>query len=686
MASTIPTWALRGVLALVAGACAAGAPPTAPTPSSKEDFLRAQMDLTADPGVDFFQYALGGWLKDSPIPPSETRWGIGNLLQEKLYANLRIINEQAAAAKAAPGSDTQKVGDFWATAMDTAKAEKLGLDPLRPELAKIDALRGAQDALDLAFAWGPLGVEAFFSCGVYQDEKDSSVMAVHLGQGGLGLPERDFYFNPEKGVAKVRAAYVDHLVRLLVLLGRDEASAKDAAHRVMAFETELARASRRMEDLRDPQKNYNKMPVADMTAQHTPSIAWDKRLATWNLKPGTLIVGQPEFFDSLENLLALTSVDVLRDYLRLQLVDDYATTLSKAFVDESFRFHGQDMRGQKEPRERWKRVLDAQEGAMGMVLGKLFVKEHFPPAAKRRYENLVEAIRTAYLDRLDRLDWMSAETKAKAKAKLVAVTKKVGYPDVWKDTSALQVARDSYCANMMRANRWHFDDMISKYGKPVDRTEWSMTPQTYNAYYNPSNNEIVLPAAQFLIPFVADAKVDDAVAYGYSGGSTIGHEITHGFDDEGRQFDAAGNLTDWWTKEDGEKFQIRAEVMVQQFNAFEPIPGIHINGKASLGENIADFGGILLGLDAFKKTEQYRKGVKIGGLTPLQRYFLGYTLGWMSQTREEQLRTQLLSDVHAPAKWRVIGPLSNIPEFYEAFGVKEGQPMWRPADQRVRIW
>lgn len=686
MASTFHSWALRSALALVAGACAAGTPPTTSTPSSREDFLRAQMDPSADPGVDFFQYALGGWLKRTPIPASETRWDIGSLLREQLYTNLRTINEQAAAAKAAPGSDTQKVGDFWATAMDTARAEKLGLEPLRPELARVDALKGVQDALDLAFAWGPLGVETFFSCGVYQDEKDSSVMAVHLGQGGLGLPERDFYFNAEKGVAKVRAAYVDHLVRLLVLLGRDEASARDAAHRVMAFETELARASRRMEDLRDPQKNYNKMSVADMTAQHTPSIAWDKRLATWNLKPGTLIVGQPEFFDTLENLLALTSVDVLRDYMRLQLVDDFSGTLSKAFVDESFRFHGQAMRGQKEPRERWKRVLDAQEGAMGMVLGKLFVKEHFPPAAKRRYENLVEGIRGSYLERIDRLDWMSAETKAKAKAKLVAVTKKVGYPDVWKDTSALQMGRDSYCANMMRAHRWHFDDMISKFGKPVDRTEWDMTPQTYNAYYNPSNNEIVLPAAQFLIPFVADAKVDDAVAYGYSGGSTIGHEITHGFDDEGRQFDAAGNLTDWWTKEDGEKFQVRAEVMVKQFNAFEPIPGIHINGKASLGENIADFGGILLGLDAFKKTEQYRKGVKIGGLTPLQRYFLGYALGWMSQTREEQLRTQLLSDVHAPAKWRVIGPLSNIPEFYEAFGVKEGQPMWRPADQRVRIW
>ena len=323
---------------------------------------------------------------------------------------------------------------------------------------------------------------------------------------------------------------------------------------------------------------------------------------------------------------------------------------------------------------------------MGMVLGKLFVKDNFSEASKKRYADLVEAIRTAYADRIDRLEWMSAETKARAKAKLVAVTKKVGYPDHWKDYSGLVIGRDSYCANMISAARWAFNDMTGKFGKPVDHTEWGMTPQTYNAYYNPSNNEIVLPAAQFMIPGWPDAMVDDAVAYGYSGGSTIGHEITHGFDDEGRQFDAKGNLTDWWTKEDSLKFQEKAEAMVRQFDAYEPIPGIHINGKASLGENIADFGGILLGIDAFKKTEQYRKGVKIGGLTPMQRYFLGYALGWMSQVREEPLRAQLLSDVHAPAKWRVIGPLSDLPEFYEAFGIKEGQPMWRPEKDRVRIW
>jgi putative endopeptidase len=323
---------------------------------------------------------------------------------------------------------------------------------------------------------------------------------------------------------------------------------------------------------------------------------------------------------------------------------------------------------------------------MGMVVGRIFVKEYFPESSKKRYSDLVEAVRTTYSERITKLDWMSDATKAKAQQKLAAVTKKVGYPDTWKDYSALVVGRNSYCENMMNASRWRFNDMLSKFGKPVDRTEWDMTPQTYNAYYNPSNNEIVLPAAIFAIPGVKDADVDDAVVYGYAAASTIGHEITHGFDDEGRQFDVKGNLEDWWTKDDAKQFEEHAQVMVKQFNAYEPLPGLHINGKASLGENIADYGGVLLGLDAFKKTEQYKKGEKIGDLTPTQRYFLGYALGWLYQQRDERLRRSLLSDVHAPAKWRVLGPLANVPEFHEAFGVRPGQAMYRGPEQQVRIW
>jgi len=670
---------LAAALLPAAAAIGADAPPA-------PDFLRANMNTAVDPGVDFFEYANGGWLKAHPIPASESAWGIGNEVDDQLRTTLRKINEDAAKGTHPAGSDQQKIGDFWTTAMDTALADRLGAQPLAPELAKIDAARDVGAVLDQAFAMAPIGVRSFFRFGVYQDEKDSAAMAVHLSQGGLGLPDRDFYFNPEQGVARIREEYVAHLARTLQLLGRDEAGARDAAAKVMAFETELAKASRKREELRDPQRNYNKMALGDVTAKLTPRVDWSARLAAWKLEPQTVIVGQPEFFAALDKLLQDTPVPVLQDYMRVRLADRYADNLGKAFDDEVFRFYGQVLSGQKEQRPRWKRVLDDEGGAMGMVLGRIFVKDYFPEAAKQRYVTMVDAIRDAYAARIDRLEWMSPDTKAKAHAKLKSIVPKVGYPDQWKDYSALVIGRNSYADNMMNAARWNFADMLSKYGKPVDRSEWEMTPQTYNAYYNPSNNEIVLPAAIFTIPGMLDANVDDAVVYGYAGASTIGHEITHGFDDEGRQFDVAGNLSDWWTAQDDAKFRERAALMVKQFDAYEPLPGLHINGKASLGENIADYGGVLLGLDAFKQTEQYKKGEKIGGLTPLQRYFLGYALGWMTQQREQVLRSRLLSDVHAPAKWRVLGPMSNIPEFYEAFDIKPGQPMWRPEQERVRIW
>lgn len=681
--------ALAVALTTCFGAPAFAADGTSPAKAAvpaKADFLASHMDTSVDPGVDFFEYANGGWLKANPIPASESAWGIGNAVGEQLYASLRRINEDAAKAPQAPGSDLQKIGDFWATAMDTALADRLGATPLDGEFARIDAIRTPADAIDAVFALKPIGGGGLFRVGIGQDDKASDTMAVNIRQGGLGLPERDFYFNPEQGVAKLRAEYVDHIARTLVLLGRDEAGAKDAAAKVMAFETALATASRKLADLRDPEKNYNRMSPAELTAKYTPSIDWTARLGAWGIHPDYVIVGQPEFLAAMDKLVAATPVPVLQDYLRYQLADQYSPYLSSAFDQESFRFHGQAMSGQKEQRERWKRALDVEGGAMGMVLGRIFVKEYFPEAAKQRYTAMVEAIRGTLHDRIERLDWMGADTKTKALAKLAAITPKVGYPDKWKDYSGLQVGRDSYAANMMAAARWRFQDNLSKFGKPVDRTEWSMTPQTYNAYYNPSNNEIVLPAAIFTVPGVPDAQVDDAVAYGYAAASTIGHEITHGFDDEGRQYDAQGNLSGWWTKEDEARFNAAAQKMVDQFDAYEPLPGLHINGKASLGENIADYGGVLLGLEAFKKTAQYKEGKEIGGLTPTQRYFLGYALGWLYQQRDERLRARLLSDVHAPAKWRVLGPMSNIPEFYEAFGVKPGQPMWRPEDQRVKIW
>jgi putative endopeptidase len=680
---------LAGVLMTGCGTASQSAKAeTGATPKAalRPDVVAANIDPSVSPGEDFFEYANGGWLKRNPIPASESAWGIGNVVREQLYVNLRKINEEATATPGPRGGDRWKIGNFWSTAMDEAGAERLGIGPLQPELERIDRIASVAAALDAAFAFKPLGVDAFFGLGVSQDARSSAEMAVHLWQGGLGLPDRDFYFNPESGVAQIRGEYVAHIARTLQLLGRSATDARVAAANIVAFETALAGASRALEELRDPVRNYHKMTPTEVTTKHTPSIVWAERLAAYGLRPDTVIVGQPEFLTALDGLLAATPVPVLKDYLRFHLVSEYADFLSKAFDDEHFSFYGRVLSGQQEPRPRWKRVLDAEDAAMGMVLGRVFVSEYFPQATKKRYADLVEAIRTAYRARIDRLEWMDTATKATAQSKLSAMTAKVGYPDQWKDYSALIVGRTSFCENMMNAARWRFDDSVAKFGKPVDRSEWDVPPQTYNAYYSPSNNEIVLPAAIFTIPGFADAEVDDAVVYGYAGAGTIGHEITHGFDDEGRQFDAAGNLADWWSPRDAAEYVRRAQAMVEQFDAYEPIAGLHINGKASLGENIADFGGLLLGLDAFKKTAQFRQGVVVGGLTPLQRYFLGYALGWMVQQREAQLRQQLLSDLHAPAKWRVLGPLSNIPEFPDAFGVRMGQPMWRPEAERVRIW
>lgn len=650
------------------------------------DLLAANLDPAIEPGQDFFAYANGGWLARHPIPAAESGWGIGQLVAEELYVRLRTINEAATQAHAAAGSDQQKIGDFWRTAMDEAKADRLGVTPLAAELTLINSIKTVPDAITASFALRPVGMEAFCDIFVSQDEKQSDAMAVHLTQGGLGLPDRDFYFNPDQGIAEIRTEYVAHLARMLVLLGQPAAEAQTAARNVMKFETALAKASRKLEDLRDPEKNYHKLSPATLTAKQTPLFDWNLRLAAMSLHPELVIVGQPEFFAAMNRLLVKTPVPVLKDYLRLQLLEDYAEYLGKVWVDEDFAFTGTVLAGQQEQRPRWKRVLDAQGEAMGMVLGKLFVQEYFPPQAKRRYTALVEAIRTAYRERIDRLDWMSETTKAKAQEKLAKVTAKVGYPDHWKDYSALVVGTNSYCENMLNSARWEFHDMISKYGKPVDRAEWEMTPQTYNAYYEPANNEIVLPAAMFTVPGKRDAELDDALVYGYAAASTIGHELTHGFDDEGRQFDPNGNLKDWWTPPDAARFQQRTEVLVRQFNGYEPLPGLHINGRATLGENLADYGGVLLGLDAFKQTEQYKKGEKIGGFTPIQRFFLGYAYSWMYQERVESLRNHLLSDVHSPAKWRVLGPLANVPEFQSAFGVKPGQAMYRAPGEIVKVW
>jgi len=468
-------------------------------------------------------------------------------------------------------------------------------------------------------------------------------------------------------------------------LGDDSLTARTNAKQVFDLESRLAKSSRKLAALRDPESNYNKMSVNKLN-ELANNLQWPTYLKKIGANQiNDVIVGQPEFYSALNHELSSTPLDVWKNYLRFHLLRASAPYMDTLTFNNYFEYR-KTLTGASEKRPRWKDVLDAEERAMGEALGQLFVKEYFNEKAKKRYTELVEAIRSAYRDRINQLTWMSPETKKKALDKLNKITPKVGYPDKWKDFSALKIDRGAYVLNVQRANEWWHNYNFNKLGKPVDRTEWGMSPQTYNAYYNPSNNEIVLPAGIFAVPGMRDEELDDAFVYGYAAASTIGHEITHGFDDQGRQYDEKGNLTNWWTKKDSTEFVNRAKLIIREFNEFNPVDTLHVNGDATQGENIADLGGVVLGLDAFKKTDAYKSGQKIGGLTPLQRYFLGYAYGWMYQQRKETLANQVMTDVHSPAKERVNGPMVNIPEFYEAFGIKPGSKMYRPDSLRVSIW
>ncbi|WP_291911809.1 M13 family metallopeptidase [Chitinophaga sp. CB10] len=648
------------------------------------DPLAAHRDTTVDPRQDFFDYANGGWIKANPIPAEYSSWGIGNLVKEELYNRLRTINEKAAEN---PGDAiSKKIAAFWQSGMDSAKLNADGIKPIMPQLQAIDAVTNVQE---LAALSSKLSVFTGVMCGVYigQDAKNSEAMAVSFWQGGLGLPNRDYYFNTDERTAKIRAAYPGHISKMLQFTGMPAAQADAAATDIVALETLLAKSSRKLEALRDPNANYNKMPIAQLN-KIAGNIDWKGFLEQQGISKfaDTVIVGQPEFYTTLSNAIKSQKLDTWKNYLRWQVINAAAPYLSDSISGADFAFYGKLLRGQEKQQVRWKRVLDAEEGAMGEALGQLFVKEYFNATAKKRYENLVEDIRGALKTRIEQLTWMSDSTKQKALYKLSKITKKVGYPDKWKDFSAMDIKAQSYFENNLRAMEWWHKYQVAKLGKPVDRTEWDMTPQTYNAYYNPSNNEIVLPAGIFTVPGKRDEELDDALVYGYAGASTIGHEITHGFDDEGRQFDADGNLKSWWSKEDEEKFNKRAAVMVQQFNEYVVVDSLRINGKATLGENIADLGGILLGWDAFRKTEQFKKNEKIAGLSPSERYFLGYSLGWLSHTKKEELARRVLTDVHSPAKFRVNGPFSDVDAFYDVYGLKPGDKMYRPDSLRVRIW
>ena len=643
----------------------------------------ANLDRSVAPCDNFFQFASGTWLKKTIIPAAETRWGAFNeLIDHNQAVERRILEKAANDRMAKPGTNLQKVGDFYAAAMDSMAIEKVGLKYLQPRLNQIAAIN------DLATYQHYLADPKSFGTGWYgfgvgQDSKNSTQYAVSMRQGGLTLPDRDNYLKDDARSKAIRAAYQTYQVNVFKMLGDDQATAEKNAAAVTRLETRLAQVSRTRVALRDRESNYNKLTLAQAAADYPnlniPLLLKDSGL---NNVPYVL-VGQPEFLKEVSTMFQQEPLADLKQYERWHLVSGVTSALPKAYGDEAFKF-AQVLSGAKQQQPRWKRSLRATDGALGEAFGQLYVDEAFSPAAKARAKEMVENLRVAYAERIQATDWMSAETKAEALKKLNAFAVKIGYPDKWKDYSKLSIARESALNNLFATSEWASKDNLDHFGKPIDRTVWGMTPPTVNAYYNSSMNEIVFPAGILQSPFY-DPKADDAVNYGGIG-AVIGHEMTHGFDDQGRKSDASGNLRDWWTKEDGEKFNQRAAVVGKQFDAFMPLDSVYVNGNLTMGENLADLGGLTIAYQAFQKTAQAKVGKSIDGFTPNQRFFLGYAQIWRSVQRPEALRQQIQTDPHSPGQFRTNGPLQNMPEFHAAFGCKDGDKMVRPAAVRAKIW
>jgi predicted metalloendopeptidase len=642
------------------------------------------IDPSVRPQDDFYEHLNGKWLKTVEIPADKSSWGSFAKLRDDTLPQLRGIIEKAAANNAAKGTDAQRIGDYYASFMDEAKLEQLGIAPLNGELAKIAAVKDKAELPALLAHLGKIGVNVPFDFGIHQDNKDSTKYVADIGQGGLGMPDRDYYLKTDDAkLAAAKAKYQTYVEHMLSMAGDKNAAANAKA--IVDFETEIAKVQWTKVELRDPIKAYNKVDLADLGTL-APGFDWKPWLDTSNLsgKVTYVIVGQPTYLKSFMQVANNTPIDVWKAYLSMHLVDAYASYLNKAFVDERFDFYGKTLSGVKEIEPRWKRGVGAIERSQGESLGKLYVAEYFPPERKARMEALVKNLLAAYKQSIDKLDWMSPATKKEAQAKLAKFTPKIGYPNKWKDYSALVVARDDLVGNVMRSREVEYNRELNKLGKPIDRDEWGMTPQTINAYYNPEMNEIVFPAAILQPPFF-DANADDAVNYGGIG-AVIGHEISHGFDDQGSQYDGNGNLRDWWTAADHKNFEAKTKMLVNQYNQFEPIPGYHVNGELTLGENIADNSGLAIAYKAYKISLKGKKPPVIDGLTGDQRLYMGWAQVWRMKMREQQQIQQVKTDPHSPGQFRANGTLRNQPGFYDAFKVKEGDKMYLTPQERVIIW
>ena len=669
---------------ILLSACIASRPP-APTPSPLE-FDKANLDPSVNACTDFWRYSNGGWLVKNPIPPQYTAWGYGSMLAEENRKILREVLDATASKPAVQRSaNEQKLADFWTSCMSEERINEVGLKPLQAEIDRIDSIsdtRGLQEEFARLQSMGLNVPFAFYS---NNDARNSAEVIGEVGQAGLRLPDRDYYVKTDERSKQIRDEYVKHVARMLELGGSSSVTAADQAQRIMRLETALAGGSMTRVEQRDPEAIYNRMTL-DLASANAPNIDWVVYLKQRGVPNLTSInVAQPKFFAELSRQMTATPLDDWKAYLRWQLLSRLASALSAPFVDENFRFRNAYLVGQKKQQARWERCVQRANEQIGEALGQAYVDRKFTPVAKRRALELVDNLVYALGDNLSRLEWMSDETRKQALGKLGTFVRKIGYPDTWRDYSALRIADVPFVANELSANAFETRRDLNKIGKPVDRAEWLMTPPTYNAYYNPPQNEIVFPAGILQWPMF-DIAQDDAFNYGAIG-SVIGHELTHGFDDEGSQYDAQGNLKNWWTVEDRKKFEERAECIVRQFNSYEIEPGLPHNGKLVAGESIADLGGLIIAWEAWQKSlEGKPRPSVVNGYTPEQRFFLGFARSRASNATPEALRLRIATDPHPANKFRVNGPLSNMPQFSSAFACKSGDPMVRAANERCEIW
>ncbi len=668
-------------------ACSLLSPLTAADAPAKlpSGFSVQHMDLSVDPRADFAKFAAGTWYKNFQMPADKSRFGAFDTLEQNNWANVKAILEDVSSRTHPAGSVEQKVGDFFATAMNTDAIDAAGLTPIEPELA---AIAGIANLDELATVLGRLRQAAsggLFGNFVFADQKQSDLNALYISQGGLSLPSKDYYFS--EAFAKVRDQFKEHVAKMFTLAGSTPEEAAAAADTLLSLETAMAENAKTPVELRDRLANYNRLSLAELEQlmSNLPILRVLREAGLPLDRTDYVIAGQPKFLESLNRLLAERPIGDWKVYLRYRVLAGAAPALARPFEEEAFRFYSTVLRGTPQMEPRWQRAARATDGALGEALGQLYVAKHYPPEAKARMDEMIANIKNVMRDRLVTLEWMSEGTRQKALAKFDRFVARIGYPDTWRDYSSVEIGRDSYFANVRATTRFEVARNYNKLGQPVDKSEWGMTPPTVNAYFQPTANQIVFPAGILQPPFF-DFTMDDAVNYGMIGG-VIGHEITHGFDDQGRRYDADGNLTDWWTPEDDAQFRARAQKLIDQYSSYEALPGLKVNGALSLGENVADLGGVSIAFEAFQRSLAGKpKPEPIDGFTAEQRFFISWAQGWRTAYRDDALRRQVMVGPHAPGQFRAIGALVNFQPFFDAFGIKEGDPMWRKPEDRAKIW